>query len=197
MPEPARVLEGDEESARLVRRILRVNHAGEHGAVSIYEAQLARIGERHPDLRRWLDETLAHEKEHRAAFRAAMPERAAKPCRALGVWSVGGGVLGGSSALLGRTGTLACTAAVERTVHAHLQQQIAFLKARDPALAALVEDIQRDELSHLHYAEANLPRVSPLAILLRPLIGLATEALIAISTRGDSFRLSRALADRA
>lgn len=181
-------------TSRLIRRILRVNHAGEHGAVSIYEAQLAQIGNRDAELVRWLEATLAHEKDHRAAFREAMPSRSAKPCRALGVWSVGGWVLGRASALMGRTGVLACTAAVERTVHVHLQEQIAFLGTNDPALSQVVEDIQRDELDHLAYAETNLPPNSLLARVLSPIIAATTEALIALSTRGDSFRLRRALA---
>jgi ubiquinone biosynthesis monooxygenase Coq7 len=76
---------------RVVRRILRVDHAGEHGAVSIYTAQMVGLGTRHPDVQRWLAETLSHEKRHREAFREAMPGRAAKTCRALIVWSAAAG----------------------------------------------------------------------------------------------------------
>ncbi|HRE44597.1 MAG TPA: demethoxyubiquinone hydroxylase family protein, partial [Terricaulis sp.] len=60
-------------SARIIRRILRVNHAGEHGAVFIYSAQLARARRAYPDLIPWLEETLAHEQRHRARFYEAMP----------------------------------------------------------------------------------------------------------------------------
>lgn len=178
---------------RLIRRILRVDHAGEHGAVSIYSAQLIHLGVRHADVRDWLTETLDHERAHRAAFRDAMPSRAAKPCRALSIWSVGGWVLGCLTALMGPKAIMACTAAVERTVHGHLQEQIAFLSHRDRELAALVERIQREELSHLTYAERSLPPSSALARLLEPIIAFAAEALIAISTRGDSVRLRHTL----
>jgi 3-demethoxyubiquinol 3-hydroxylase len=178
---------------RLIRRILRVNHAGEHGAVSIYSAQIFHLGARHAEVRAWLTDTLDHERAHRAAFREAMPSRAAKPCRALGVWSIGGWVLGCLTALMGRTGVMACTAAVERTVHGHLQEQIAFLRRRDVELATLVEHIQAEELSHLTYSETNLPPGSPLARFLAPVVASATELLIAISTRGDSIRLRRTL----
>jgi ubiquinone biosynthesis monooxygenase Coq7 len=177
----------------LIRRILRVNHAGEHGAVSIYTAQIARIGASHPELHAWLSDTVGHERAHRSAFAEAMPSRAAKPCRALGVWSLGGWALGSITALLGRTGVLACTAAVERTVHGHLQEQIAFLGRRDKELAALVELILREELSHLAFAEANLVSGSKLTPLFSTVIAFATEVLIAISTRGDSIRLRRTL----
>lgn len=181
------------EDQRLIRRILRVNHAGEHGAISIYGAQLKRIGVGNAAIERWLTETLEHERTHRAAFRQAMVPRAAKPCRALAVWGIGGWLLGSVTALLGRTAVMACTAAVERTVHGHLHEQIAFLRLHDADLAALVERIQVEELSHLAYAEANLRRASRLAWLLSGIIAPATEVLIAISTRGDSIRLRRTL----
>ena len=45
---------------RFVRRILRVNHAGEQGAISIYGAQIALARARYPDLLPWLQETLGH-----------------------------------------------------------------------------------------------------------------------------------------
>ena len=53
---------------RLIRRILRVNHAGEHGAVSIYSSQLRRAEHRFPALVPWLARTLEHEEEHRRLF---------------------------------------------------------------------------------------------------------------------------------
>jgi ubiquinone biosynthesis monooxygenase Coq7 len=181
------------EDQRLIRRILRVNHAGEHGAIAIYGAQLQRISGGDAAIEPWLTETLEHERTHRAAFRQAMVRRAAKPCRGLAVWSIGGWLLGSITALLGRTGVMACTAAVERTVHGHLHEQIAFLRLHDPDLAALVERIQVEELSHLAYAEANLRPGSRLAWLLSGIIASATEILIAISTRGDSIRLRQTL----
>jgi ubiquinone biosynthesis monooxygenase Coq7 len=191
------LLEGDPIRARLVRRILRVDHAGEHGAVAIYEAQIARLGNRHPELRAWLSETLVHERKHRAAFHAAMPERHAKPCRALVVWRLGGRGLGTVTALLGRTGVMACTAAVERTVHAHLEEQIAYLAEHEPGLAALVREIQCEEDAHLAYAEDGLRARPAVARLLAAIVGLATEAMIALSTRGDSLRLRHALRHQA
>jgi 3-demethoxyubiquinol 3-hydroxylase len=179
---------------RLIRRLLRVDHAGEHGAVSIYSAQIAHLGQRHPELRVWLIETLAHERRHRATFRECMPSRHAKPCRALGVWSIRGWVLGCLTAFAGRAGVMACTAAVERTVHGHMEEQIAFLERHDPDLAARVREIQVEEMTHLEYAERNLPAGSLLSLALEPLIAACTEVLIALSTRCDSIRLRGALA---
>lgn len=182
------------DSARLIRRILRVDHAGEHGAVFIYTAQIRRAVRLYPDIAPWLQETLSHELRHRATFLAAMPARAAKPCRAMAVWSVGGAVLGALTALFGRLGVMVCTAAVERTVHRHLGEQIAFLQAHDPELAELVRSIRAEEEHHLAFAQAHHDARRPAARLLSWAVALATEALILISTRGDSLRLHADLA---
>lgn len=178
---------------RIIRRILRVNHAGEHGAVSIYSTQIAWARKHAPDILGWLEETLDHERTHRALFREAMPGRAAKPCRLMSVWSVGGTALGWLTARMGRPGVMACTAAVERTVHQHLVEQQAFLRRHDHALLEIVATIQVDEDSHLAHAEANLKGGGWLAKAIYPLVAGATEFLILLSTRGDSLRLRSAM----
>jgi ubiquinone biosynthesis monooxygenase Coq7 len=182
--------------SRLIRRILRVNHAGEHGAVAIYSAQLANARRSHPDLVPWLEETLSHEQRHRTLFRGAMPTRAAKPCRMMFVWSFGGAVLGALTAACGRTGVYVCTAAVERTVHRHLIEQIAFLDRTDPPLAQVVRDILVEEDAHLAQAEARHNPDGLFARALGALVSGATETLIFLSTRGDSLSLKGAMAGR-
>lgn len=181
---------------RLIRRILRVNHAGEHGAVAIYSAQLAHARRAHPDLVPWLEDTLGHEQRHRARFSEAMPARHAKPCRLMFVWSFGGAMLGALTAACGRAGVYVCTAAVERTVHKHLVEQIAFLDRADPELAAAVRDILVEEDTHLAHAEAHHDTRSLFARALGALVSAATETLILLSTRGDSLRLRSAMAAR-
>ncbi|HVJ41669.1 MAG TPA: demethoxyubiquinone hydroxylase family protein [Dongiaceae bacterium] len=173
---------------QIIRRILRVNHAGEHGAIAIYERQI-RMSLRYPDLLPWLQETLGHEQKHRDRFRALMPSRFAKPCRAMAIWNTGGAFLGLMTAAFGRFGVIVCTAAVERTVHRHLVEQITYLSDRDPELAQTINDIQCEEDAHLAFAEAHHdPRLLS-ARLLSAFVAAATEVLIWISTRGDSAKL--------
>src|SRR5215813_4210404 len=174
------------DERRTVRRILRVNHAGEQGAISIYGAQIALAKARYPDLLPWLKETLQHEKLHRRAFLDLMPARATTPCPVASVWSVGGAVLGLVTALLGRRGVIVCTAAVERTVHKHLAEQIAYLSGRDEELADGIRRVQVEENEHLAFAEQRHDPRAPLARMLSAVISIVTEALICIATRGDS-----------
>ena len=184
---------GQSEHQRLIRRILRVNHAGECGAVHIYASQSKRAHQDFPDLKDWLEQTLDHEMTHRSRFLNAMPERGAKPCRLLSVWRWGGALLGSITSLTGRQGVLACTAAVERTVHRHLDEQINFLVRHDIALAGLISEIQKDEIEHLAHAENQLASLSFYDRLLSTAISVATETLIFVSTRGDSLFLSQKL----
>ena len=175
--------------SRVIRRILRVNHAGEHGAVSIYSSQIAWARRHAPDMVVWLEETIGHEKSHRELFRAAMPQRAAKPCRLMSIWSVGGATLGWITARMGRAGVMACTAAVERTVHQHLIEQQTFLQRYDAELLGIVQTVQRDEDLHLEHAETNLKQGGWLAKAVYPVVSVTTEFMIFLSTRGDSLRL--------
>lgn len=178
---------------RAIRRILRVNHAGEHGAVAIYSIQLARARRSYPDLVAWLEETLSHEQRHQQLFRDAMPARTAKPCRMMFVWSFGGAALGALTGAFGRTGVYVCTAAVERTVHRHLVEQIEFLDRADPLLAQIVRDVLVEEDRHLAHAEARHNAKGLFARALDAVVSVATEVLIFVSTRGDSLRLKRAM----
>ena len=174
-------------------RILRVNHGGERGAIRIYTAQVAAAKVRCPDLVPFLEGALSHEREHLAAFGALMPSRAAKPCGAMWIWTAGGAVLGVVTGVLGRNAILACTEAVERTVHRHRHDQLRYLRGRDAEMAAVVETVQRQELEHLEEATRR-GSGGIIGKLFDPIISAAAETLIFISTRGDSFRLARELA---
>ncbi len=177
------------EDSRIIRRILRVNHSGEHGAVAIYSSQVNRARIHYPDILPWLEETLEHELRHREAFLTVMPSRGAKPCRAMFVWRSGGAVLGVITGMFGKSAVMVCTAAVERTVHRHLVEQIEYLDRADQELAVLVKDILREEDAHLEMAERHHDSSRFLARVLSAIIACATEVLIFLSTRGDSLKL--------
>ncbi|MBB3524844.1 ubiquinone biosynthesis monooxygenase Coq7 [Rhizobium sp. BK456] len=109
-----------------VRRILKVNHAGEFGAIRIYGAQILMARRLFPGIVPALEEMREDEIEHCRLFREAMPARRARPCRVMAFWSLGGSVLGILTALGGRNMIWICTQAVESTVHRHLEDQLAF-----------------------------------------------------------------------
>jgi len=181
------------EEALTVARIVRVNHAGEFGAIRIYSAQIIFASKFFPEIVPALTTMLGHEKVHCATFLAAMPERNARPCHVMSFWSWGGWWLGLLTALMGRQAIWICTAAVEAAVHRHLDDQLHFLDGRDRGLAAIIRSIREEELAHLQHAEDHIESRGGGARLLRCMITFATDAVIWLSTWGDSTRMARAL----
>jgi 3-demethoxyubiquinol 3-hydroxylase len=179
--------------ALTIARIVRVNHAGEYGAIRIYSAQIGVASRLYPDVVPALAEMLGHERAHCAAFYGAMPARGSRPCRVMSLWGLGGSLLGFLTALLGRQGIWVCTAAVEAAVHRHLDDQLHFLQGRDAELHAIILSIREEELAHLHHAETHLHQPTARQHLLRSTISVVTDALIWLSTWGDSGRMARDL----
>jgi ubiquinone biosynthesis monooxygenase Coq7 len=174
-----------------IARILKVNHAGEHGAIRIYRAQISVARRCYPDVLPFLKNTLDHEIQHRALFLAAMPKRGARPCRVMALWGNGGLILGLVTALFGRQAIWICTAAVETAVHKHLDEQLLFLQHRDPELFALIKSIQSEELEHLTHAEEHIVATGLWSRLLSAFIAKSTDVAIWLSTWGDSTRMAR------
>jgi ubiquinone biosynthesis monooxygenase Coq7 len=183
------------DPALVLRDILRVDHAGEYGAIRIYRAQIAIARWRAPDLLTMLQEALDDETRHRDRFDAGLRERGQRPCDMLPLWGVGGTVLGTGTALLGREAILVCTEAVERTVHRHMDDQVAWLTPREPALAAAIAAIRDEEVDHLHHAQGKRVTTRPTMWLrlLDTVVATATEVLVWLSTYGVSARLGRQL----
>jgi ubiquinone biosynthesis monooxygenase Coq7 len=174
----------------ILRDILRVDHAGEAGAIRIYRAQIAVARRLAPDLVPMLETALADEIGHRDGFAGQMRDRAIIPCDMLPLWGVGGTLLGLATGLLGRNAILTCTEAVERTVHRHMNDQIAWLATRDAGLSVMIAAIRDQEIDHLDRAVSAggaRPRW-----LDRTIAG-ATELLVWVSTYGASARLAKAL----
>jgi len=193
-PRPAQLnFPADPRDALTIARIVKVNHAGEFGAIRIYSAQLMVSRWFSPGRRPALSEMLRHERNHCAIFRAAMTSRNSRPCRVMHFWSYGGWMLGFLTACLGRQGIWACTAAVEAAVHRHLDDQLHFLQDRDVELHRIILSIRTEELAHLRHAEEQLHSPGAMLEALRRLIGLTTDGLIWLSTWGDSSRMARAL----
>jgi len=174
------------DPAITVRRILKVNHAGEFGAIRIYGAQIAVARRLFSDILSALEDMRDDEIDHCRLFREAMPSRKSKPCRVMWLRSLGGYVLGFLTACGGRNMIWICTEAVESTVHQHLEDQLAFLASRDPELYSLIASIQEQELAPLKEAENKQGRRGVSRAVLLPVIGKLTDLMIWLSTWGDS-----------
>jgi ubiquinone biosynthesis monooxygenase Coq7 len=119
-----------------------------------------------------------------------MREREIIPCAMLKLWGVGGLALGITTGLFGRSAILACTVAVERTVHRHPDDQLVWLVDREAAVWSAIKLIQVEELAHLNDAQDKSFRMTGVIIALDRAIGSATAALIWLSTYGASSRMA-------
>src|SRR6478609_7517238 len=126
--------------------MIRVDHAGEYGAVRIYEGQLAVLkGRASADTIRHMAD---QEQRHLKTFDRLVNERRVRPTALEPVWRVAGFALGAATAALGEKAAFACTAAVEEVIDEHYAAQIEALKDKDPALKSTLEDFRADEAAH-------------------------------------------------
>ena len=164
-------------------RILKVNHAGEHGAVHIYAGQLLIARLKAAALTAELAEFKSHEERHRAIFAQELDRRGLRKCRSFWLCAVGGYTLGIMSGLLGEQAVATTTVAVERVVLRHLQQQLAELGGSDPAATTAILHILEDEQRHHDLSAHRLTKPNLLCRILDRIVAGATEAVIWLGMR--------------
>ncbi|MCA3711184.1 MAG: demethoxyubiquinone hydroxylase family protein [Phenylobacterium sp.] len=171
-------------AARL-EEILRVDHAGELGAVHIYRGQRAVLGEAAGKERiaGQLEEMESHEARHLARFETLLAERGVRPTLMTPLWRLAGFTLGAGTALLGEKAAHACTEAVETVIGDHYARQIAELADRDPELAAELSGFRDEELEHRDLAVEEGAREATGYAFLAAAIRLGCRAAIRISEK--------------
>lgn len=172
-----------EPGTELGARFLRVNHAGEHGAVQIYTAQLLVARWTAPQLLPLLSSFRLHEAGHRARFEAELRRRGAPRCRSFALCALGGWVLGLLTGLCGRAAIAATTVAVERVVLRHLEQQMATLHGSDPAAFQAVAAIVAEEQAHHDELALHLPQRRFWTHGVERVVAWSTEAAIWLGMR--------------
>ncbi len=162
--------------------MLRVDQAGEYGAVRIYAGQLAVLGDRHP-LSREVARMAEQEAHHRAHFDAMMARRGGRPTILQPFWHVAGYALGAATALIGPEAAMACTAAIETEIDHHYGRQLEEIGDDDPELSTAIADFQAEEVEHRDSAIAHGAESAPAYPLLAGMIRLGCRAAIALSQR--------------
>src|SRR6478609_9882074 len=144
-----------------IEAMIRVDHAGEYGAVRIYEGQLAVLKRRGSTKVETIQHMADQEQRHLKAFDRLVNERRVRPTALEPVWRIAGFALGAATAAMGEKAAFACTAAVEEVIDEHYAAQIAALKDKDPDLTAAVEDFRADEAAHRDTALAQGAEQAP------------------------------------
>ena len=159
-------------------RILKVNHAGEFGAISIYTGQIIVASLFVRDLVPELAVFRSHERCHREIFDAELRRRGRRRCRSYWLCGVGGLSLGLLTGLLGRSAISATTVAVESVVLRHLEKQLVDLRDIDEAAVAAISAIAADERVHHDQAASHVLESSFWYRILKPVVSAATESVI-------------------
>jgi ubiquinone biosynthesis monooxygenase Coq7 len=137
-------------SKNKIEEFIRVDHAGERGAVKIYEGQLLALNTLVKDekLKKIIEEMKVHEKEHCEFFEKEIKKRDIKPTKLLPLWDLLGVGLGFGSTLLGKKAAMLCTASVEEVIDKHYQSQIDQLDKTEKELKKNITKFREDELHH-------------------------------------------------
>jgi len=137
-----------------VEEFIRVDHAGERGAIKIYEGQLLALDTLIKDdsLKKTIQEMKTQEKEHCNYFENEIKKRNIKPTKLMPLWDLLGVGLGFGSTLLGKKAAMLCTASVEEVIDEHYKKQINQLKSDEKILKENIKKFRLDELHHKNIA---------------------------------------------
>ena len=137
------------DSKRL-EEFIRVDHAGERGAIKIYEGQLLALSTliNNEDLKKTIKDMKKHEEEHCNFFESEIKKRDIKPTKLLPLWDLLGLGLGFGSTILGKKAAMLCTASVEEVIDDHYKNQIDQIGTDEKNLKNNIIKFREDELHH-------------------------------------------------
>ncbi|MGL9725213.1 MAG: demethoxyubiquinone hydroxylase family protein [Wolbachia sp.] len=127
-----------------LEQAIRVNHAGEYGAVCIYSGQKFIL--KKSSIIDKIIEMEEQEKRHLHYFNEKIKEQKIRPTVLLPLWHVLGVSLGVVTAMMGKKAAMACTVAVEEVIGEHYKEQISHLKNGE--LKETVSKFRDEELEH-------------------------------------------------
>ena len=135
---------------KMLEEFIRVDHAGERGAIKIYEGQLLALKtfKKDPELLKTIEDMKEHEQEHSDFFESEIKKRNIKPTKFLPLWDILGIGLGFGSTILGKKAAMLCTASVEEVIDEHYQNQINKIQDDEKKLKEKIKKFRADELEH-------------------------------------------------
>ena len=168
-----------------VEEFIRVDHAGERGAVKIYEGQLLALNTfvKNDDLKKTIEEMKIHETEHCQFFENEIKKRNIKPTKFLPLWDLLGVGLGFGSTLLGKKAAMLCTASVEEVIDKHYLDQINELGPDEKELKKKITKFRQDELDHKDIAYEEGASKKGLYSIMDKLIKTGSKLAIRISEK--------------
>ena len=170
---------------KLLEQFIRVDHAGERGAIKIYEGQLLALKTfmKNDKLKNQIEEMKKHEKEHAEFFDKEIKKRNIKPTKFLPLWDLLGVGLGFGSTILGSKAAMLCTASVEEVIDEHYQNQINRIEDDEKELKKKIVKFREDELHHKDIAYDNGATKEGFYSILDKVIKTSSRIAITISEK--------------
>ena len=168
-----------------LEEFIRVDHAGERGAIKIYEGQLLALNTFNKDekLKKLIEDMKVHEEEHSEYFENQINKRNIKPTRFLKLWDLLGIGLGFGSTILGKKAAMLCTASVEEVIDKHYQSQINQLGPEEKDLKKKIKKFREDELHHKDIAYEKGATKSGFYSVMDKIIKAGSKLAISISEK--------------
>ena len=169
-----------------IEEIIRVDHAGEHGATSIYKGTLDilnLLGDK--ETIPIIEEMAEGEKKHVREFNRLIKERSIRPTALLPIWKLAGYSLGALSAVYGKNAIMACTEAVEEVIDKHYSEQIDELdkSGQEESLLNSLKEFHADEVEHEMIAKKELDETSTALNIFKNLIKIGCKGAIKVSEK--------------
>ena len=170
---------------KILEEIIRVDHAGERGAIKIYEGQLLALKTIKQDekLKDIIEEMKDHEKEHLEYFEKEIQKRNMKPTYLLPLWDLMGISLGFGTALLGKKAAMLCTASVEEVIEKHYENQLSKIGDDEKNLKIKIEKFKGDEVNHKNIAYESGATKNGLYSIMDKIIKTGSKIAITISEK--------------
>jgi len=170
---------------KILEEIIRVDHAGERGAIKIYEGQLLALNTIREDkaLKRIIEEMKEQEKEHLEYFEKEIQKRNMKATYMLPLWDLMGVSLGFGTALLGKKAAMLCTASVEEVIENHYENQLSKIGEDEKDLKKKIEKFKGDEVNHKNTAYESGATKSGLYSIMDKIIRTGSKIAITISEK--------------
>ena len=168
-----------------IEEFIRVDHAGERGAIKIYEGQLLALNTFVKDnsLKKIVEDMKNHEKEHLNYFENEIKKRNIEPTKLLPLWDLLGVTLGFGSTIMGKKAAMLCTASVEEVIDNHYQNQIKQLENDEKKLKDKIIKFREDELHHKNIAYEEGAKKNGFYSILDKIIKTGSKLAIRISEK--------------
>ena len=175
----------EKTNPNILEEIIRVDHAGERGAIKIYEGQLLALNtfKKNDKLKKLIEDMKEHEKEHFEYFDRQIQKRNIKPTIFLPIWDLLGVTLGFGTTMMGEKAAMLCTASVEEVIDEHYKKQLNTIGDDEKDLKKSISKFRDDEIDHKNIAYDKGATKDGLYFILDKIIQTTSKVAIKVSEK--------------